>query len=425
MDRWRMADMRWAFVTPEFVTELKDSGGLATYLYRISRALIDIGHEVEVFTLSEHPPGRLVHDGMLVHRVGRKRNRALYWAFRLTRLHWRLYEYYLEARTHLEGPAALATALAAREAEKPFDVVQASEYGQASAFIRKRRHRPLLVRCSGATDLYNQADQLAINADQRLLKRIERWTIRRADLAYAPSQLVADYYRAKYGLNVGVIRPPMFRETSTQVEPPVDLPNKFLFHYGLLGQRKGTLWLSRALPLAWKQCPELQVILAGQLHHPYEAMKELSKQWQDNNGRIRWLGPLPKAQLYAVLKRAWATVLPSEVDNLPNTVIESLMHGKPVIGTYGASINELVEDGCTGGLVPLGNDQALADMMVRAWHGQPPFDGKPIPEPVIFKQMQPAIAAKTLTEAAQAQLPQRLRLRHQAIAPQAHHATNV
>ena len=217
----------------------------------------------------------------------------------------------------------------------------------------------------------------------------------------------------------------MLRENIPVGDPPENLPAKFLFHYGLLGQRKGTLWLSRALPLAWKQCPDLQMVLAGKLHHPYDTMGQLSEQWQHSEARIKWLGPLAKPQLYAVLKRAWATVLPSEVDNLPNTVIESLMHGIPVIGTDGASINELVEHNRNGGLVPLGDDQALADMLARAWRGEPPFDGKAVPEPMIFAQMQPTAAAKDLCHEAQQLLPRRLQLRHQSIVQPVHPTASV
>jgi glycosyltransferase involved in cell wall biosynthesis len=49
--------------------------------------------------------------------------------------------------------------------------------------------------------------------------------------------------------------------------------------------------------------------------------------------RIHVTGSLSKSELYAVLQRADAAVLPSQVDNLPNTVIESLMFGIPVIGS--------------------------------------------------------------------------------------------
>ena len=82
------------------------------------------------------------------------------------------------------------------------------------------------------------------------------------------------------------------------------------------------------------------------------------------------LYPLTKPELYAALRRADAAVLPSLVDNLPNTVIESLMMGIPVIGTNGASIDELVQQDVTGELVAPGDVEGLATAMVRVWKGQ-------------------------------------------------------
>jgi glycosyltransferase involved in cell wall biosynthesis len=89
-----------------------------------------------------------------------------------------------------------------------------------------------------------------------------------------------------------------------------------------------------------------------------------------HRSKVQVLYPLPKPELYGVLQHADAAVLPSLVDNLPNTVIESLMMGIPVIGTRGASIDELVEQGVTGELVAPGDVEGLASTMVRVWRGQ-------------------------------------------------------
>jgi glycosyltransferase involved in cell wall biosynthesis len=82
---------------------------------------------------------------------------------------------------------------------------------------------------------------------------------------------------------------------------------------------------------------------------------------------------IPKPQVYAVLRRADVAMIPSRVDNLPNTVIESLLLHIPVIGSRGASIDELIEPGKTGERVPIGQPAALADAPVRAWRSDVPW----------------------------------------------------
>ena len=76
-------------------------------------------------------------------------------------------------------------------------------------------------------------------------------------------------------------------------------------------------------------------------------------------------GPLLRPAMQTVLRRADVAVLPSQVDNLPNTVIESLSLGIPVLGSRGASIDELVEEGRSGHLVAFGDVQALANALIR------------------------------------------------------------
>jgi len=58
-------------------------------------------------------------------------------------------------------------------------------------------------------------------------------------------------------------------------------------------------------------------------------------------------------------------VIPSSQDNLPNTVIESLACGTPVIGFDTGGIPEMVRPGLTGLLAPKGNDLALKGAIIE------------------------------------------------------------
>lgn len=65
--------------------------------------------------------------------------------------------------------------------------------------------------------------------------------------------------------------------------------------------------------------------------------------------------------LAAVYSAADAFVIPSLEDNLPNTVLESLACGTPVIGFDIGGIPDMVRDGETGYTVPAGDVSALRD----------------------------------------------------------------
>ena len=124
--------------------------------------------------------------------------------------------------------------------------------------------------------------------------------------------------------------------------------------------------------------------------------EEYSRSWGEHKSQVIYLGEIQKPYLYAVLKRADASVLPSRCDNLPNTAIESLSLGVPVIGTRGASIDELVEPGYSGDVVPIGDAKALAEILIRVWRRTVPWLNSGFRRPVILKEMVPSVAASNL-----------------------------
>ena len=89
-------------------------------------------------------------------------------------------------------------------------------------------------------------------------------------------------------------------------------------------------------------------------------------------------------------------MIPSRVDNLPNTLIESLLLNIPVIGSLGASIDELIEPGISGELVPIGDSAALAEAMLKAWRREVPWMNGRFRLPSIMSQMNPHVAAANL-----------------------------
>ncbi|MCH2177069.1 MAG: glycosyltransferase, partial [Lentisphaeria bacterium] len=70
-----------------------------------------------------------------------------------------------------------------------------------------------------------------------------------------------------------------------------------------------------------------------------------------------------KAAVYAA---ADIFIIPSLEDNLPNTVLESIACGTPVIGSNVGGIPDMVRSGVTGDLFEAGNSQDLA-FKLDAW----------------------------------------------------------
>jgi glycosyltransferase involved in cell wall biosynthesis len=77
------------------------------------------------------------------------------------------------------------------------------------------------------------------------------------------------------------------------------------------------------------------------------------------------LGPLPQPALAAELRRADVLVLPSRNDSYGMVVAEALASGTPALVSEMVGSKELVSEGRTGWIVPVGDAAALAERM--AW----------------------------------------------------------
>ncbi|MBE2269073.1 MAG: glycosyltransferase [Anaerolinea sp.] len=76
-------------------------------------------------------------------------------------------------------------------------------------------------------------------------------------------------------------------------------------------------------------------------------------------------GHVPHEQLFAATARASVYTLVSERDWLPNSLKEAMALGVPVITTPTTGMEELVQDGITGLVVPYGDIDATADAVIR------------------------------------------------------------
>lgn len=392
----RMNDpLRIAFLTNEFVIEKPDSGGLGNYLNRITQTLRELGHQPEIFVSRKYPETPTVVDfnGVRVEHVEVIRNRAYWWFRRFDQKF--LHSPWGGPAEYIGTALALSRALEQRHMVAPFDLVQSSNCGASGLLVRRKRGRRHIARFSSVRDLTFAVDGLLNGWGARAIIWLEWAAVNRADLIYAPSQFIADYYWREKKANVRVLRPPVFLEVAPAAEVSIPLPPRYLIHFGSIGDLKGSDVLAAALPIVWQEASDLQMIWAGPERIPGDFAR-YQRLWGEKADNVQWTGALPKPELYAILQRAEAAVLPSRVDNLPNTVIESLMLGVPVIGSDGASIDELVEPGVSGALVPIGDHRALAQVMLTTWQCGVPWLGDGFQRPSQLDDLKPDVAAQNL-----------------------------
>ena len=164
---------------------------------------------------------------------------------------------------------------------------------------------------------------------------------------------------------------------------------------GQAAAREGdTCCLPPPCPASGRRMPSFTLVVAGFARSAL--LESYGELWGAHSSRVVALGALERPELYAALARAEASVQPSLADNLPNAAIESLLLGVPVVAFDGASLDELVEPGVTGELVPMGDEAALAAALLRVWHGKSPARKGFSWRGAIAQEMHPACAVRGL-----------------------------
>ena len=82
-------------------------------------------------------------------------------------------------------------------------------------------------------------------------------------------------------------------------------------------------------------------------------------------GHVSFSGRLDRNAMAELLRASSIALNPSLADNMPNSVLEALASGVPVVSTDVGGVPFLVQDGSTALLVPAGNPDAMAQAVLR------------------------------------------------------------
>ena len=322
-----------------------DPGGPASHAPALADFLVARGHSVEVVTTAEAEPAR--------------RPYPVRWASRRSRLR------------HVR--AALLVGRAARRA----DVVYATSMIRRAAIGSRLARRPLVVklvsdevferaaresRYAGTLDEFQQE---AGGARMRFLRATRNRALRSARHVFCPSAYLRDV-ALRWGLQperVSVLPNPApevpVLPSREELRAELGLDGNVVVFAGRLGPQKAVGVLVRAL----RDVPDVSLVVAGD--GPERAGLEREVRDLELDGRVSFLGAVPRERVLGLFHAADASVLPSAWENFPHTVVEALAVGCPVIATAVGGVPEVVRDGENGLLVEPGDPHALGAAIAR------------------------------------------------------------
>ncbi len=108
---------------------------------------------------------------------------------------------------------------------------------------------------------------------------------------------------------------------------------------------------------------DAQLLIAGS--GPQEAeLKALAQTLGVADG-VRFTGRLERDDMAQLLRSSTVSINPTRVDNMPNSVLEAMASGVPVVTTAVGGVPYIVKDGDTALLVPPDDPAALAGAVLR------------------------------------------------------------
>jgi len=205
------------------------------------------------------------------------------------------------------------------------------------------------AQVSGATSLTIDEFQVARHGlKQRLLRALQSWYTRRADVVITPSEYLA---RIVDGWGVPRERVKVvYNAAEAEIAAVANPEPKFdLVTVCRLVPWKGVDALIR---VARKRGWSLNIVGDGTERDALQALA-------GDDARIRFAGRVPARQVRDEIRSARVFVLNSTYEGLPHVVLEAQAARVPVVATDAGGTGEAVLDGRTGLLVPVGDEAAL------------------------------------------------------------------
>jgi glycosyltransferase involved in cell wall biosynthesis len=324
-----------------------DVGGPASHAPDVAAFLRGRGHEVEVVTTASAPPAPREYP---VHWVSRAIPKGAIHARTAAEVARRASSADVVYTTGMFGRSFMGATLA----RKPYVVKLTAD----PAFERARRRSIV----GGNVDEFQQSNGGVKVRALRLARDVE---LRRAAHVFTPSAYLREL-AVTWGVqadHVSVLPNPT--PTLPDLPPAEELRGSFGVEGPLLAFA-GRLTAQKSLRVALESVAAVDgvtLLIAGEGDERAGLERDVRELGLD--GRVRFLGALPRERVVELFRAADASILSSSWENFPHTVVEALAVGTPVLATSAGGVAEVVRDGENGLLVPIGDTAGLTEAVRR------------------------------------------------------------
>jgi len=355
--------MHIVYLVHSFSWDGRYVGGAGQYVANIANIMVKQGHEVDVIVeasfsdvidingIRVHPVnevGDFVKGGPLSTRqkVYRNLKRSYWYNKKVKEIH----------------------------KKNKIDIVQSANiFGLA---LLRNRRIPYVVRMSDYPSLWRhfvsiECDYQDAMRTRRLDEELSLLACKRADRVIAPSILLKELLKKRWNKDVTIIESPVDISCvngAVLQEPEIE-SDKYLVTYGRLSYRKEIHIIAQIIDDFLEKYPDMKYVIIGENSKVKHNEKNIAV-WdylklhvENHSDRLVLMKDISdRKRLFGIIKNAYACVLPTRIDNLPNAVLEAMALGKIIVSStseYGTSVEQLITDGESGFLAQVDDEESL------------------------------------------------------------------
>lgn len=337
------------------------TGGAGNYVANMAKEFVSHGHRVSVVTEAQEV-SFFQWQGINVYRI---------YATKGFRNNGRPMSTFSKLIKNIERSFYYNRTVAKLNKKYRVDMVQSvNTYGLA---MLRLKSIPYIVRVSDYPALWSGANKEKFDFDlclqtKRIDEEIQKIALIRADAIITPSNLMKKITDDKINSNAYMVESPVCAENNSTLEfrEKNFSENSYWLTYGAMIYRKSILMLAKLIDALLDEYPEMKYVMVGKDREVYYenqfmmASQMFYRNITKNRDRFIFLGEIAdRKRLFALIKNATLCILPTRVDNLPNTVLESMALGKIIISSNRTSVEQLITDGYNGFLTAIDNEEEL------------------------------------------------------------------
>lgn len=256
------------------------------------------------------------------------------------------------------------------------DVVQLNviqKQGVLALWLKKRYHIPYIIIEHWSGYLSENGQFLRMSAyKRRLYQRIAAQAEKVLCVSQRHMRAMQEcgIQAKEWGLIHNVVDEFFFEPSAVSSQPS---DRKTLLHISCFDERaKNVKGLLRAAKMLSEKRQDWRLVLVG-TGVDYQQVREFAASLDIPDGLLEWTGELTPQQVSDAFDQADIFVLPSNYENAPVVISESLAKGVPVVASLVGGIPEMVPPNC-GILVTPGNTEELAAALDKMLDCYPTYD---------------------------------------------------